>query len=354
MSKQFFLNHNKINVYFKQNKNDFIVTEIPLYEFSGNGEHIILQIRKKDLSTWDMIQILSNHIGCKSRDIGYAGLKDKNAMTTQYISFPKQYEKQLKTFEHKNIKILNQTYHNNKIRVGHLKGNIFFVRLKKVLPHNAKILESVLKQISIYGMPNYFGYQRFGINEDNYIKGEQIIKNKLKEKNKKLEQMYINAYQSYLFNNWLSKRIELNKLINAFKPEELTTKLNMTREQIKILKQQKHPFKLFLGDVMSHYPFGRIFYIENLKNEAEKFFNRDRVPTGLLCGKKTKLAINEAREIEKIFDKKIINKNGSRRFAWVFPINISSKYKEEYNHFELNFTLPKGAYATELINELIH
>jgi tRNA pseudouridine13 synthase len=352
-TKQFFLNHSKIDVYFKQSKDDFVVTEIPLYEFSGQGEHLILFLRKKDLSTWDAVNILSNHIGCKSKDIGYAGLKDKNAMTVQYISVPKQYEEKIDTFEHSNIKILNKTYHNNKIRVGHLKGNKFFIRLKRVFASDAKKLESVLEQISNYGMPNYFGFQRFGIEGDNYTKGEELIEGKRKEKNRKLRQMYLNAYQSNLFNQWLSNRIEISKLINAFEPKEIYEKLDMDLDDVKILKKQKHPFKIMLGDVMSHYPYGRIFYAEDLEAEADKFNNRDRVPTGLLCGKKIKLAIENARKIEENFDKET-SLDGSRRFAWIFPSEIESEFKEDNNHFELSFILPKGSYATELISELIH
>jgi tRNA pseudouridine13 synthase len=352
-TKQFFFTHSKIDIYFKQSKDDFVVNEIPLYPFSENGEHIVLNIRKKDLSTWDMVNILSNHLGCRSKDIGYAGLKDKNALTTQYISLPKSYEIKLDTFSHKNIKILNKTYHNNKIKIGHLKGNKFFIRLKRVLPYHATILQSVLKNIAIFGMPNYFGTQRFGINSDNYLQGKAIIDGKLKEKNRKLKQMYLNSYQSFLFNNWLSSRVNLSKLIMSFKPKEIYEKLNMSIDEVKQFQEQPHPFKILLGDVMSHYPFGKIFYAELLQEEAIKFNDRDRVPTGLLCGKKTKIAIDKAKVYEDDFNK-ITNLNGSRRFAWIFPDNIQSNYKEDSNHFELSFSLPKGSYATELISELIH
>ncbi len=353
MKKQFFLNHSKIDVYFKQSKDDFVVTEIPLYDFSGEGEHLILKMRKKDLSTWDAVQIISDNIGCKSRDIGYAGLKDKNAMTIQSISIPKQYEEKIDAFDHPKIKFLEKTYHNNKIRVGHLKGNKFFIRIKRVFPNDAKVLESVLGQIATNGMPNYFGFQRFGINGDNYLKGKQIIDGTLKERNRKLKQMYVNAYQSHLFNGWLSKRVEISKLVNAFKPEEICEKLEMTKAEVKALKAQEHPFKILMGDVMNHYPFGRIFHVEDMESEATKFNLRDRVPTGLLCGKKAKLAVGKAREIEEQFDE-VTNADGTRRFAWVFPDEVQSEYKEEGNHFELSFTLPKGCYATELLSELIH
>jgi tRNA pseudouridine13 synthase len=350
---QFYLSHSKVDVYFKQSKDDFVVTEIPLYEFSGEGEHIIIKLRKKDLSTWDALQIIANTIGCKNRDIGYAGLKDKNALTIQHISIHKQYLEQIEAFEHPLIKFLETTRHNNKIKIGHLKGNKFFIRIKRVLPKDNYILENILQQIATYGIPNYFGFQRFGIDGDNYIKGKAIIDEELKEKNIKLKKMYLNSYQSHLFNNWLSQRIEISKLINGFKPKEIADKLQMSIQEVSDLKKQKHPFKVMLGDVMSHYPYGKIFHIEELQIEADKFNLRDRVPTGLLPGKKAKMALDMALKYEKDNDVKT-TLDGTRRFAWIFLDDISSKYNEEKNHFELEFSLPKGSYATEVIRELIH
>lgn len=353
MNKQFFLNHSKIDVVFKQNKDDFVVTEIPLYEFSGEGEHLILKLRKKDLATWDAVQIIANFLGCKSRDIGYAGLKDKNAMTIQSISVPKQYEEKLNSFSHENIKILEKSYHNNKIKIGHLKGNKFFIRLKRVSLVDARKIEQVVGSIANYGIPNYFGYQRFGIEGDNYKKGKDIIDGKLKEKRRNLRQMYINAYQSYLFNTWLSHRVEISKLIGAFEPKEIYEKLNLPLDIVKQMKKQVHPFKLLPGDLMNHYPFGRIFHVEELDEEAQKFNNRDRVATGLLAGKRVKKSVGLAYEFEKDYDE-ALSEDGTRRFSWIFPEELESNYKEEKNWMELKFTLPKGSYATEVIREIIH
>ena len=350
---QRYLSHSKIDVLFKQNRDDFVVTEIPLYEFSGEGEHIVVKFRKKDLTTWDAVQIFSEQLGCKSREIGYAGLKDKNAMTVQHISVPKSCEERLSKFSHAGIKVLETTYHNNKIRVGHLKGNKFFIRLKRVNLIDAKKIEDAVSKIASFGMPNYFGFQRFGIEGNNYIKGEAIVNGELREKNKKLRQMYVNAYQSYLFNNWLSKRIEISKLVAAFEPKEIYEKLQLPLDIVKNMKKQNHPFKLVTGDLMSHYPFGRIFHVEDLDSESEKFFNRDRVATGLLCGKRVKKAEGLASNIELEFDKKM-SEDGARRFSWVFPDDIQTNYKEDKNWMELQFTLPKGSYATEFIAEVIH
>jgi len=331
---QRYLNHSNIDVLFKQNKDDFVVTEIPLYEFSGEGEHLILKIRKKDLATWDALEIIAKFVGCKSRDIGYAGLKDKNAMTVQSISIHKQYEEKLKTFNHPNIKILETTYHNNKIKVGHLKGNSFFIRLKRVNVIDSRKIESALGSIVSFGMPNYFGFQRFGIDGDNYKKGKAIIEGTLKEKRRNLKQMYINAYQSHLFNSWLSKRIEISKLIDAFEPKEIYEKLNLPLDVVKRMKKQKHPLKIMTGDLLSHYPFGKIFTIEDLETESEKFYERDRVPTGLLSGKRVKNSVDLAYEIEKEFEAPT-GEDGARRFAWVFPSDVESNYKEDKNWMDL-------------------
>lgn len=353
MKPQRFLNHSQIDVYFKQSKDDFVVNEVPLYEFSNEGEHLILKLRKKDLATWDAIEILANYLKCSTREFGYAGLKDKNAMTVQHISVHRKYEDALKSFSHENIKILETTYHNNKIKIGHLKGNNFFIRLKRVGLVEKQKIEEAFSKIAVFGMPNYFGFQRFGIDGENYKKGKQIVEGTLKERNRNLKQMFINAYQSYLFNSWLSKRIEISKLIEAFEPKEICEKLNLPLDEVKRAKKQPHPFKLMAGDLLSHYPYGKIFTIEDLETESQKFFERDRVPTGLLSGKRVKNSEGLAYEIEKEFEEKT-GEDGARRFAFVFPENLQSNYKEDKNHMELSFYLPKGSYATELIAEILH
>ena len=353
LKKQYYLTHSQIDVYFKQSKDDFVVTEIPLYEFSGDGEHLILKMRKKDLSTWDALEIIARDIGCKTRDIGCAGLKDKNALTVQYISIHRQYEEKLDNFSHSKIKFIEKTYHNNKIKTGHLKGNKFFIRLKRVQPMHRMKIESALEKIATFGIPNYFGFQRFGNYGDNYLKGKDIIDGKLKERKRNLKQMYINAYQSYLFNSWLSKRVEIGKLVDSFEAKDIAGKIGLDVDIVKELQKQKHPFKILKGDLFNHYPYGKLFYVEDTQEESEKFFNHDRVPTGLLAGSKTKLAIEDAQVFEKDFIEDT-KEGGSRRFAWIFPSDISSEYKEEKAWFELSFELPKGSYATEVISELLH
>ncbi|MDX1295934.1 MAG: tRNA pseudouridine(13) synthase TruD, partial [Sulfurimonadaceae bacterium] len=288
MDRFYSLTHAPIPFYFKQSVRDFVVEEIPLYPFTGHGEHLILHVRKKNLSTWDLINRISNHLGIKSRDIGYAGLKDKNAMTKQYISLHKSHEKKLESFSHPDIKFLSKTYHKNKIHMGHLKGNRFFIRLKKVDPTSAQKIDQALKNIAKHGMPNFFGFQRFGIDGENYKKGEAILRNKLKERNVKLKKMYINAYQSHMFNLWLSRRLEINTMVENFAVKELCDLLNMPENVVKRLKAQPQPYKLIEGDILMHYPHGRPFEFDGGEEEVERYLERDVVPTGLLIGKRSR------------------------------------------------------------------
>jgi tRNA pseudouridine13 synthase len=358
MDSLFYLNHPALNVHFTKNSKDFVVSEVPLYEFSGEGEHMILKVRKKDLTTWGMLQIFSEHLGIKARDFGYAGLKDKDGMTIQYISILKKHEKAFENFSHEKIKILETTYHNNKIKTGHLKGNRFFIRLKKVNPTEATIMRNVLKIMDKEGLPNYFGYQRFGREGDNYERGKAILEGKIRERNKKMRNFFISAYQSHLFNLWLSKRVEISKLFDSFSEKELFDLFNMPAETISQIKAQQAFFKLLPGELMHHYPHGRVFLCEDLAAESARFAQKQITPTGLLAGRKapqaTGIAGNYEKDIIKECESYCDKMNGTRRFAWIWAEDIDYTYKEDQAWFELNFTLPKGSYATVLLEELTH
>jgi tRNA pseudouridine13 synthase len=336
--------------YFNSSSRDFSVEEVPLYDFSNNGEHLILKVRKKNLTTWDMLNILSSHLGISKKDIGYAGLKDKNAITIQYISIPKKYENKINNFNHPEIKILDKTYHKNKIKIGHLRGNNFWVRLKRVKGVQKTKIESLLNWIKQNGMPNYFGLQRFGIKNKNYLEGKAIIEGKLKIKDKKIKKFLISAYQSYLFNNLLAKRVEISNLLNQFSYKEVEHILNFKPDSLKSTKLQKNYFKLLDGDLFMHYPFGKIFY-EDMEVASKRFLNKDISPTGLIAGKKVKLSKDLAFSLEKEYNIKI-NENGSRRYFWIFPQIFDIKYIEQNAWMELKFFLPKGSYATVLIDFL--
>jgi tRNA pseudouridine13 synthase len=335
---------------FNPSSRDFLVEEIPLYEFSGEGEHLILKVRKKNLTTWEMIDTLSSHLGLQKKEIGYAGLKDKHAITFQYISMPKRLESKLDSFSHENIKILQKQYHNNKIRVGHLKGNKFWMRFKKVLDTQKTKIESVLEWIEQNGMPNYFGVQRFGITGKNYLEGKDIVDGKLRLRDRKKREFLVSSYQSFLFNNWLASRINLSTLINTFSQKEVENILNLPKDSLANIKEQKNYFKLLEGDLFMHYPYGRVFY-EEVEVASKRFLEKDISPTGLIAGKKVKKATGVAEILEKEYDYNI-KENGSRRYAWIFPEITKKSYNPQNAWYELEFYLPKGSYATVLVDFL--
>lgn len=366
--------HSPIFFHFSQNPRDFVVREEPLYSFSGAGEHLILQVRKKNLTTFSMLKIFSTFFGIKEKEIGYAGLKDKNALTSQFISLPKNKvdKEKLANFKHEEIKILSQTYHQNKIKLGHLKGNHFFIRVKKLDSINHQKILEFIKKVQIFGLPNYFSYQRFGNDGENYLVGKEIVEGKKRLRSKKMEQFLISSYQSYLFNQWLSCRIELSRLVCDFEEKQIEkvfleyfkTKFQVDlKERVqgflnnafyKQIKAQKHFFKLFVGDYLCHYPFGKNFKIEDVFKESERFLQKDVVPTGLLSGIKAQNAEGLASIIEENFTDIKIKSVGQRRFAWIFLENLEYCYKEEEAQGEFHFFLPKGAYATNFLRELAH
>ena len=336
------------NLVFNKNSENFVVEEKQLYEWSNQGEWLILKIRKKDLTTHELLKILSERVGVKTRDIGYAGLKDKHGMTIQNISIPKRFLNKIEKFKHPKIKILEKHIHSNKLKIGHLKGNRFFIRLKKVSPTDAKKIDKVLKEIKKFGIPNYFGYQRFG-RDNSAIQGKQIIEGELVIRNRAVEKLLINAYQSELFNEWLTERIKLSNIFNEFDAKELLNRY--PKEIVEFVKKQKHPFKLLPGDLMRHYPYGRDFPLE--LDEVDRFVEKDISPTGLLSGKKVKIATDFAGEIEKKYYRIIPGRDGERRYAWIFPEDIQGNYNEKEWQYNLNFFLPKGAYATVFLEILL-
>ncbi|MCW8821181.1 MAG: tRNA pseudouridine(13) synthase TruD, partial [Sulfurovum sp.] len=127
--------------------------------------------------------------------------------------------------------------------------------------------------------------------------------------------------------------------------------LKLPEGSLKGTKPQPNFFKLVEGDVMMHYPYGRLFTVENLEEEAIRFAAKDIAPTGLLPGKKTNKADGVAGLIEAPFAEEI-NLTGARRYAWIQVTEIKKTYVEEKAHYELSFVLPKGCYATNVLDVL--
>jgi len=324
---------------------------VPLYDFSQEGEHLVLKIAKKGLSSWEALEIISSSTGIPIKEIGYAGLKDKQAYTIQHLSVNKKYEQNLENLKDERIKIIERFYHNNKIKQGHLKGNRFFIRVKKLNEVDAKKIESAVSSIKKYGLPNFFGYQRFGRDGENATRGKELCKSGRKRYNYK-DEFFINAYQSLLFNEWLAKRIEVSKIVGSFSSDEASRALGLDKAMVKEMQESEHPFKLLGGDIFCHYPHGRLFSDDDLSALSKRFLEGSISPTGLLCGVKTEFSKGVAASFEEEFIDKNIPLQGSRRYAWIWAEDLEFVYRDSEAWGEFNFFLPKGSYATVLLEQI--
>ena len=320
----------------KYTPEDFFVEEIPAYPPSGTGEHFYLIVEKIGLNTLDLLHKMSRLLGVPSENFGYAGLKDKMARTRQIISVFGIHEDQLKQLENQDhFQILEWARHQNKIRIGHLRGNRFTLKIRETRLEDEERARKMLEHLEKYGMPNFYGEQRFGHQEMNDKLGKLILqKSEGKETRslpRKMRQFYLSAYQSYLFNEYLKAHFS-------------------TRHQ------------LVLGEVVMKHPNGACFLVESLQ-EQSRYDRREISSTGPIFGYQMLRPYGELLELENrlLADEKIsltdfklgggLSQKGDRRALRVIPKEII--VQKEPDGLLLKFSLPKGAYATTLFAQLL-
>jgi tRNA pseudouridine13 synthase len=194
---------------------DFVVTELPLQLPSGEGEHIWLDIEKNGANTAFVAQQLAEAAGVQLMDVGYAGLKDRWAVTRQWFSiyFPKGGMKgdmpDLTQLQHPEFKVLSQSRHVKKLRPGDLQGNRFRIVLREVSGDAGAMaaLEANLKAVASQGVPNYFGAQRFGFDGGNVEQGRAMLAREIRVRNPKKKGLYLSAVRSFVFNEVLALRM---------------------------------------------------------------------------------------------------------------------------------------------------
>ncbi len=172
-----------VNGCIKQRHDDFLVEELPLYEPDGEGEHIYLLVQKSGLSTTELVAALAAHFNVKKRDIGFAGMKDKRAVTRQVISIhtPGKSPEDFPMLQHDDIQILWTDLHTNKLRRGHLRGNGFSIRIRDCDPTRVRDAHRVLRHLETKGLPNFYGDQRFGARLNNHVLGRFMIRREHKQ-----------------------------------------------------------------------------------------------------------------------------------------------------------------------------
>jgi tRNA pseudouridine13 synthase len=192
----------------KRLNEDFVVTELPLQLPGGEGEHVWLDIEKNGANTAFVAQQLAEAAGVQEKDVGYAGLKDRYAITRQWFSIylPKGEAPDLTLLQHPEFKVLSQSRHVKKLRPGDLQGNHFRILLRDVTG-DRDALEANLQAVASQGVPNYFGAQRFGFEGGNVELGRAMLAREIRVRHPKKKGIYLSAVRSFVFNEVLALRI---------------------------------------------------------------------------------------------------------------------------------------------------
>ena len=160
---------------------DFLVTEIPLYQPCGQGDHVYLHIEKQGLGSLEAADRIGRALGRPRAAVGIAGLKDAQAVTRQWMSLERVDAERAAKLHLPNIKVLTVTRHRNKLKIGHLAGNRFEVRIRGCRPGARQLAERVLAVLAARGVPNRFDYQRFGRRGDNHLLGRALVLGRYEE-----------------------------------------------------------------------------------------------------------------------------------------------------------------------------
>ncbi len=189
----------------------FFVSETLDFTPAGHGEHFLVRIRKIGENTKYVANELAKACSVKSRDVSWAGLKDRHAVTEQWFSvhLPGQDDPDLTEFveTHEGVDaILETTRHDKKLRPGDLIGNRFSLVITDFTGDAA--IDARLSNIRDKGVPNYFGSQRFGRNGNNVVSAREWGQDKFRVRDKSKRSFYLSAARSYMFNQVLSARIE--------------------------------------------------------------------------------------------------------------------------------------------------
>ncbi len=199
---------------FRSCPEDFVVTETIAQNFSGEGDHLVVKIKKRNENTQWVADKLASYFGLKNVDVGFYGLKDRNAVTTQWFSLHLPNDKEnpdwedFKTQHSIDVEVLEVQRHNKKLRRGDHASNRFEIRLRNI--QSIESLRPRLELISSAGVPNYFGEQRFGRACGNLDAAQAWIDSERSIKNKRKRGMIYSAARSYLFNLVLSERVSLD------------------------------------------------------------------------------------------------------------------------------------------------
>ena len=383
----------------KQRAEDFFVQEIPLYEPSGEGEHVFAEIQKINLTTFDAINRIADALRISNRDIGYAGLKDARAITRQVFSVPGTTEAAVMGLKLPDVTVLWAARHGNKIRLGHLKANRFAIKIRDVKPTDVLKLRPVLSELARRGMPNYFGEQRFGRRNDNdklgaaYIRADHkaLLSQLLGTPDPATDDAETarartafdrgeldEAMRLFPRHHGMERRI-LHRLIKTHRPsaavwsiDEKLRRLWVSALQSRLLneivaKRIESIDHLFAGDFAYKHENGACFLVEDPTTEQPRADRFEISPTGPLIGFRVSMPQGEPLRMEQAafaahgltpqdFKRAgSLRVKGDRRPLRVQPtdLDLAAGVDEHGPHITVAFTLPAGSFATVLMRELM-
>ena len=313
---------------------DFKVDEKFSFAATGEGEHALLHIKKQDTNTDWLSRQISQLAGVRKVDVSYAGLKDRNAITTQWFSvwLPGKPDPDWSLLNSDNVEILTTCRHNRKLRRGSLRGNQFTIVVRQV-EGNSDDLEQRINIIKEDGVPNYFGDQRFGIDGQNLEKAKIMFGGK-REKDRFKRSIYLSAARSAMFNDILSQRVAMNKWANGIP-----------------------------GDVMLLDNSHSYFLAEEIDEKIiQRLKEHDIHPSGPLWGRGELLSKGAVAKLEselpdkfEIFDLGLRNArlDQERRSLRLSVNDLQYSHDVENKILYLSFFLPAGGYATSVLREII-
>ncbi|MCP4431904.1 MAG: tRNA pseudouridine(13) synthase TruD [Gammaproteobacteria bacterium] len=319
----------------KTTAEDFLVDEELGFEPTGEGEHLFILVEKNGLTTPELIEKVARDAGIKPRDIGYSGLKDKVAVTRQWLSLylPGKIQSPISSVGD-GYTILRQIWHNRKLRPGTHRFNRFEVLLRDVDQIDLKTHQQI-ESIKTSGMANYFGQQRFGVTSGNVWHALQVFSNarKTRKLSRSKKSLYLSALRSELFNQILSKRIEAN----------------IWQEPVQ-------------GDVFMLRGSQSVFQETLTEEMLSRYREFDISSTASLFGTGVDMLCEEALQIEKQVysdNPDICNcllEQGVKRQKRALRVvvnDFSYDYQAEEQQLRLTARLPRGSYFTSLLNHFV-
>jgi tRNA pseudouridine13 synthase len=316
---------------------DFVVEEIPAFEASGEGEHLYLRITKTELTTNEAVKRVCAKLGVDERGAGYAGMKDKRAVTTQTISVPfarGRSPDDAFRLDVEGVTVTAATRHPHKLKPGHLKGNRFTVVLRDIEPGDVPGVIDKLEEAGRLGVPNAFGPQRFGRDGDNPERALAWLAGRTPgPKDRKDRRLLFSALQAHVFNRVL----DIRRARGTFRQP-------------------------LMGDLIKKTDTGGIFLCTDPSADEPRAQRGEIAPTGPIFGAKMRWPEGEPAKIERemlrecvgdesAFDSHPALGEGSRR-PFVLRVSelVSHRVGEDPAALRVLFVLPKGGYATTLLN----